>query len=773
MELAFRNEHGAYKNQDDFEKAIMKVMNAAKIGYADAQYELAKIYLNEDGVDQNFQVAIYWLKEAAKRKHGAALCKLAHMYLNGEGVTKDLEGAAYMFDKAMNNGSLDAQYFLAYMNLIGIGLTKNIKNGLKLLESAAYKGHEKSQFQLARQYAEGVFCDKDLHKATFWFDKLARKGHTRAPKLLADTLFSKWKNREGDIEDLKAAAYWLKKVLDHSDLLEQALVFLKSVDHEMPNDYEPEPITMNVSTVDASAEIEVEPEVFTKQKEEKAALVAAQTKLQNRLKSIEEACTDKPNELKLKPRGTLKNTPIMAVLSEKYANFQRLVKQCKTAVNQLKYNDLKVGLHRIEKDMDRLEALKSDIEVFVLKLSVYRSYFEQLNTLSFPVSHLTDDEKKEKESLQDEILKFKQLDSLVSLIIQNPINQLFMDSDTFIKKVESRLKLEQSTRDLKSKQQSSGAEKKGKGPADKGKFPTRKGKGQANSITCAQFKARKSLSTSASAANSSAELTSRADEVRNLVGLVQDRLKQDPTRDNAIYSFYALQQIIADLTEESRWSLRGAARKEATATRHASHHGHLMILDEQQLKQELLSSFIKTLNFVCVSLQGQPVDFNAVSGRFEQLKGFCLNLENEAFDLKLQTLCASFRTVCLGIDSQIRAFCRKWTTKTDEETAKMTIDGYVPLQKEALTRLLVMIDNCINKESENSIKSREELKSFVYSKLEFSKELNIAQHRRNRAHRGKRDVSSIGFDSKTILEFVTIGSSKGYEQKIRELSNPR
>ena len=231
----------------------------------------------------------------------------------------------------------------------------------------------------------------------------------------------------------------------------------------------------------------------------------------------------------------------MAVLSDKYANYQSLIKQCKTSINTLKYNELEVALRHIEKDMECLEALKLEIEGIVSQLSTYRSYYEQLDTLKFPVSDLTGDEKEEKESLQDEISEFKQLASLVPYYISNVGNRLLRDSRAFIKNVESRLELEQSTRGSKPKQQIRRAEKTVK---DKGKAPTGKGEVPAKMMTLEEFELQCSPSGSASAASSAAELTSRADEVRTLVGLIDALLKKDPSRENAIYSFMRFNKLL-------------------------------------------------------------------------------------------------------------------------------------------------------------------------------------------------------------------------------------
>ena len=107
-----------------------------------------------------------------------------------------------------------------------------------------------------------------------------------------------------------------------------------------------------------------------------------------------------------------------------------------------------------------------------------------------------------------------------------------------------------------------------------------------------------------------------------------------------------------------------------------------MILDEEALNPESLSSFAHTLNSVCNSLQGQDVDFNAVSECFEGLGNYCLGLETGSFDLKLQALCESFRTVCLSIDSIIKKNRQKWTAQSPSKTAEETINQFVPVQKD-------------------------------------------------------------------------------------------
>ncbi|MGI8724017.1 MAG: tetratricopeptide repeat protein [Methyloceanibacter sp.] len=59
---------------------------ASYFGNADAQYQLARLYLSGEGVPQNVSLAVNWLSIAAKKQHAAAQATLGELLWRGEQV---------------------------------------------------------------------------------------------------------------------------------------------------------------------------------------------------------------------------------------------------------------------------------------------------------------------------------------------------------------------------------------------------------------------------------------------------------------------------------------------------------------------------------------------------------------------------------------------------------------------------------------------------------------------------------------------------------------
>jgi uncharacterized protein len=59
---------------------------ASYFGNADAQYRLARLYLNGDGVEKNIGLAVNWLATASKKQHAVAQATLGELLWRGEDV---------------------------------------------------------------------------------------------------------------------------------------------------------------------------------------------------------------------------------------------------------------------------------------------------------------------------------------------------------------------------------------------------------------------------------------------------------------------------------------------------------------------------------------------------------------------------------------------------------------------------------------------------------------------------------------------------------------
>ena len=77
---------------------------AAESGDAEAQYKLALMYLEGDGVKKNEKTAVLWLKKAADQEHVEAMQKLSWCYLNGRGIKQNLYESVVLSQKASGAG---------------------------------------------------------------------------------------------------------------------------------------------------------------------------------------------------------------------------------------------------------------------------------------------------------------------------------------------------------------------------------------------------------------------------------------------------------------------------------------------------------------------------------------------------------------------------------------------------------------------------------------------------------------------------------------------
>ncbi|WP_241907900.1 tetratricopeptide repeat protein, partial [Vibrio splendidus] len=87
-------------NQGDFKTAYSEWSPLAEQGDANAQSNLALMYLDGQGVAQDDKQAVYWYRKASEQGLAFAQSELGFMYFNGQGVDQDNQQAVYWFRKA-------------------------------------------------------------------------------------------------------------------------------------------------------------------------------------------------------------------------------------------------------------------------------------------------------------------------------------------------------------------------------------------------------------------------------------------------------------------------------------------------------------------------------------------------------------------------------------------------------------------------------------------------------------------------------------------------
>jgi hypothetical protein len=129
-------------------------LELADLNNATAMINLANLYEQGQGVEQDDKQAISWLEKAATLNDERAQFQLGMAYENGKGVERNPNVAADWFEKAALNGDMNAQFNL------GVMLATNYGKGLD--------SSSKTQRETAQQ----------------WLTKAKDNGHTDADDFL-------------------------------------------------------------------------------------------------------------------------------------------------------------------------------------------------------------------------------------------------------------------------------------------------------------------------------------------------------------------------------------------------------------------------------------------------------------------------------------------------------------------------------------------------------------------------------------------------------------
>ena len=128
---------------------------AANLGYAPAQFYLAKLYEDgASGVKKDAAEARRWTQRAAESGDPKAMHNLGLYYFHGDGGPKSLAQAAVWFRRAADLGLVDSQYNLAQLYEQGLGVVQNPAEAYKWFLIAAKSGDGKSKASADRLKAQ-------------------------------------------------------------------------------------------------------------------------------------------------------------------------------------------------------------------------------------------------------------------------------------------------------------------------------------------------------------------------------------------------------------------------------------------------------------------------------------------------------------------------------------------------------------------------------------------------------------------------------------------
>jgi uncharacterized protein len=155
--------------------------------------------------------AVKALRFAAEKGHQGANWKLARMYAEGDGVEEDDYEAYKMFEQVIQEGADQGTQNESYVSDALVALAGYIKRGIPnspvhsnpiaardlYMQAASNFGDPNAQFELGRMLMKGEGGQSSPNQAARWFRLSAQKGHAGAQAMLGNLLFQAGKTVRG------------------------------------------------------------------------------------------------------------------------------------------------------------------------------------------------------------------------------------------------------------------------------------------------------------------------------------------------------------------------------------------------------------------------------------------------------------------------------------------------------------------------------------------------------------------------------------------------
>ena len=140
--VGYSYENGLYGQAIDKKEAAKWYRLAAEQGNQYAQFNLALLYKNGEGVTQDYKEAVKWYRLAAEQGNADAQFGLGIRYDNGQGVLQDYKEAVKWYRLAAEQGNANAQTNLGFMYSNGQGVLQDLVYAHMWANIAASNGDE-------------------------------------------------------------------------------------------------------------------------------------------------------------------------------------------------------------------------------------------------------------------------------------------------------------------------------------------------------------------------------------------------------------------------------------------------------------------------------------------------------------------------------------------------------------------------------------------------------------------------------------------------------
>ncbi|WP_371229650.1 hypothetical protein [Roseovarius sp. 2305UL8-3] len=216
LALLYREGNGVAQ---DNKAAFNWLLAAAQQEHAESQYELSRLYSRGIGTEHNNAQALAWLERAADNNHVEAQYFLAAAYESGRGVQQSISTAIEWYRRAAENGLPIAQRSLGTYYLKGETVPQNVDEGLRWLTTAAKAGDPGAMVNIAVAYATGMGVERNDETAADWYNRASEYGLGRAKVALGRF----YEVGRGVEQDMDRAIALYQQALDTKDANQAAL----------------------------------------------------------------------------------------------------------------------------------------------------------------------------------------------------------------------------------------------------------------------------------------------------------------------------------------------------------------------------------------------------------------------------------------------------------------------------------------------------------------------------------------------------------------------
>ncbi|MCQ2316060.1 MAG: sel1 repeat family protein [Bacteroidales bacterium] len=163
--------------------------------------------LHGQGVEENHHEAFEWFVKAAEQDLPEAQNQLYIMYLNGDGVNKDPEAAYKWLERSVSWGNCWAQLVLGVAYFYGNGIEQNYCLAYKWFMKAAGQNNKIAINFIGYMYHEGLYVQRDSGTAFDWYMKGALMGYDCSQYNIGVM----YRDGDGMPRDDEEAVKWLTK----------------------------------------------------------------------------------------------------------------------------------------------------------------------------------------------------------------------------------------------------------------------------------------------------------------------------------------------------------------------------------------------------------------------------------------------------------------------------------------------------------------------------------------------------------------------------------